>query len=232
MTEAGKLLDETFEEFKNSFWYGSRSDLGFKFLASLSGQEAADFLQGLLWRLGDALDSGDWDSLAEYVIDGQVRAYAKESSWAYDDGPFTRLQKPVSESRLALLTSSGHFVAGADPEPFGIKDMTQAEAAAKIMDFLKAEPKLSSIPVDTPPDRLRVRHGGYDIRGAQLDPNVVLPLAILRKLEGEGRIGELWPEAYSFVGACSQTRLLKRAGPSWAEMLRQQQIEAVLLVPA
>ena len=40
---------ETFEEFKNSFSYASRSDMNFKFLKSLSEQEAGDFFQDLIF---------------------------------------------------------------------------------------------------------------------------------------------------------------------------------------
>ena len=46
---------ETFESFKNSFSYGSRTDLNFKFLKTLSDEEAADFFQELLWKLGDSI---------------------------------------------------------------------------------------------------------------------------------------------------------------------------------
>ena len=50
---------ETVEAFRKSFFYGSRSDLGFKFLAHLSDAQASEFFQGLLAKLGDAYDSGD-----------------------------------------------------------------------------------------------------------------------------------------------------------------------------
>jgi hypothetical protein len=47
----------------------------------------------------------------------------------------------------------------------------------------------------------------------------------------EGIIGSLAPNAYSFMGACAQTRLLKQTGPRWVEMFRQQGIEGAVLVP-
>jgi hypothetical protein len=122
-------------------------------------------------------------------------------------------------------------VAGHDPEPFGVKEMTQEEAITRIGDFLKAAPDLSPIPFDTPEDELRVRHAGYDIRGVQADPAVALPLVPLRELQQEGTIGSLTDAAYSFVGATAQTRLLTQNGPEWVEMLRQQDVDAALLVP-
>ncbi len=142
------------------------------------------------------------------------------------------MKKPLSQSRLVLLTSSGHFVEGENPQPLGVKNMTQEEAVQRVKGFLKEEPKLFSIPLDTPEERLRVRHRGYDIRGALRDPNVVFPLDRLREMEKEGRIGELAPQAYSLVGSCAQLRLLKGAGPQWVAMLKQQSVDVAILVPA
>jgi len=223
---------ESFEAFKNSFAYGSRTDLNFKFLKNISNKDAAKFLQDLLWKMGDSFDDGDFNRLIEHVYEAQIRAYSGTKHYAYQEGPFTPLRKPISESRLVLVTSSGHFVEGQDPAPFGVKNMTQKEAIERINEFLRASPQLSPIRIDTPKEKLRVRHGGYDIRGAQADPNVVFPLEPLVELCKEGVIGELAPKAYSFVGATSQTRLLKQVGPQWAKMLKQQQIDAALLVPA
>jgi len=222
---------ESFAEFKQSFSYGSRTDLNFKFLKSLSDEAAAQFLQALLWKLGDSFDDGNIDRLVAHVRAGQEQAYADPGEWRYDQGPFTPLQKPLSASRLALLTSTGHFVAGDDPAPLGAKNMTQAEAIERIDDFLKTEPQLSTIPSDTPRETLRARHGGYDIRGVQADRNVAFPLDRLRELQQEGLIGQLAPLAYSFVGACSQLRLTKRTGPAWVERLQKQALDVVLLVP-
>ena len=109
--------------------------------------------------------------------------------------------------------------------------MTQQEAIERIEEFVKAAPSLSTIPMDTRRDQLCVRHGGYDIRAAQADPNVTLPLEILRELHRDGIIGELSQQAYSFVGACAQKRLLKINGPQWVDMFKEEQIDAALLVP-
>jgi D-proline reductase (dithiol) PrdB len=222
---------ESFEEFKNSFSYGSRSDLNFKFLKSLSPDRAADFFQELLHNLGDSVDDGQIDRLIEVFYQYQCKAYAGPTQWTYEDGPFTKLDRPVAESRVALLTSSGHFVAGHDPQPFGVANMTQAEAAALINDFLKEEPALSTIPIHTPLDLLRVRHGGYDIRSAQADPNVALPITRLQEAAEEARIGSLAPAAYSFVGACAQTLLSRHVAPGWAAALHAEQVDAVVMVP-
>ena len=231
MTDTKGKTTETFEEFKRSFSYGSRSDLSFKFLAGLTDQDAADFFQELLWKIGQVFDDGDFSRIIKHVINGQIQAYAKPERWTYDDGPFSPLPKPLSKSRLVLITSTGHFVEGHDPEPFGVKDMTQEEAVSRINDFLKAEPTLTAIPMDVPFEKLRVRHGGYDIRGVLVDPNVAFPIDHLRNFVAEGLIGEILPDAYSFVGAASQLQIISHAGPKWVDMLKTREVEVALLVP-
>jgi hypothetical protein len=222
---------ETFEEFKRSFYYGSRSDMNFKFLADLPDEEASHFFQELLWKMGDALNDGDFSYLVEYISHEQAKAYANPGRFVYEDTPFTPLRAPLSQLRMGLISSSGHFVEGEDPKPFGVENMTQQEAEARIMDFIKSEPQLSVIPMNIPTDKLHVRHGGYDIRGSQVDPNVTLPLDRLHELQSQGIIGELAPNAYSFVGASSQLRLRNQTGPEWVKLFQEQKIEALLLVP-
>jgi D-proline reductase (dithiol) PrdB len=222
---------ETFEEFKNSFSYASRSDMNFKFLKSLSEQEAGEFFQDLMWKLGDASNDGDLSPVVDHIYRWQIKAYTGKPGWEYAESPFTKLVKPLSEAKIGLLTTSGHFIEGDDPEPFGVENMDQETAQARISDFLKSEPVLSSIPVDIPRDKLRVRHGGYDIRAAQEDFNSVLPLDRLAELAQEGVIGGLIENAYSFVGACSQKILVKNFAPSWVDMLKAQGVDGMILVP-
>jgi hypothetical protein len=170
-------MGESFDEFRKSFSYGSRSDLSFKFLSHLTDDAAANFIQEILRLLGEAYDTGELEPLVRLAYEAKVEPYTpKETSrWAYDDGPFTPLGKPLDRSRLLLVTSSGHFPAGHDPEPFGRNGMTQADAVRHIEGFLREAPILSRIPEETPASKLRVRHPGYDIRSTERDPNVTFP---------------------------------------------------------
>ena len=225
----------TLKDFADSFFYGTRSNLDFKFLADLSGIEAADFFEGLLGELSRTINDGDAARLVDLARSWQRRAYGahldSKAAFAYDDVPFSILATPLAKARVALVTSSGHFVADDDPKPFGVEHMTQTEAEARIGEFLRAAPTLSHIPVDTPADRLPVRHGGYPVDTALIDHNVTFPLRAMRELHEEGVIGELAADAYSFVGATSQLKLRERVAPLWADELRAAQVDAVLLVP-
>lgn len=222
---------ESFAEFKDSFSYGSRSDLNFKFLKGYSPEDAAQFFQDLFHELRELMDGGSRERLIDFVYRSQVRGYAGAGRHIYEDTPFTPLRQPLAETRLALMSSSGHFVEGDDPRPLGLDAMTQAEAEARISDFIKEEPQLSEIPIDTPREKLRVRHGGYDISGALKDPNVNFPIERVRELRDEGLLPLLHPTAFSFVGACSQMRLQKETAPRWARRFKENRIEALLLVP-
>ncbi|MDW7677008.1 MAG: glycine/sarcosine/betaine reductase selenoprotein B family protein [Bacillota bacterium] len=221
----------TFDDFKNAFSYGERNNLNFKFLAHLNEAEAADFLEELLFLTGEYLNSGKGEKLTAHLVKGQKLAYSKPSKFTYQDGPFTPLTKKTSQARIGLLTSSGHFVAGDDPKPFGLSNMTQEEAIKKINQFLREKPTLSAIPKNTPTDELRVRHGGYDISGAQTDPGTVFPLENLRLMEERGVIGELAPAVHSFVGACAQGALKKEIERVWMPSIRELKLDAMLLIP-
>ena len=188
--------------------------------------------------LEPTINHGDPSTALETINFWQVEAHAgkhaSESSFQhqYDDIPMAKLSKPLSECRVALLTSSsGHFVEGDDPEPFDVVDMTQHQAESRIMEFLKETPSLSAIPMDTPADKIRLRHPGYPTKAARADHQVNLPLEHLRSMADNGTIGGVLPNAYSFVGAASQLKLKREVAPVWAERLRDEGADLALLVP-
>lgn len=225
---------ESFEDFKNSFSYGSRNDLSFKFLKGLSSEEAGKFLGRLLQEVGELFDNASTDQLIDLVYEWQVKGYQPKATakrpYVYEDRPFTRLAKPLSETSIGLVTSSGHFVSGHDQSGLDHDDMTQDWAIARIDDFLRSTPILSEIPKDLPAEELQVRHPGYDIRSVARDPGVALPRLSLEQAQEDGRIGQLAPTLYSFVGACSQGRL-KNELDDWMLRWKNQGIDALFLVP-
>ncbi len=227
---------ETFEEFRKSLNYGSRTDLLFKVLGgnNLTDDEVAEFLRGLLERLGESFDSKDYEWLLEYCYEWQAYGYApKEGStpnFKYDTGPWADIKKPLSASKVALISTGGLYLEGDDP--LGPNGPSQEEAIPKIQDFLRDAPQLSTIPRDFDPKKIRVRHPGYDIRGTRNDYNVVFPIDRLTELSEEGLIGDVAENNYSFVGATSQKRLLADFAPQWAEQILAEQVDAVLLVGA
>jgi D-proline reductase (dithiol) PrdB len=227
---------ETFEEFRRSFNYGTRTDLLFKVLGGrvLSDRDVGEFFRGLLEKLGDAFDTGDYEAVRDYCFVWQVKGYTPRAEttpqFQHDTAPWAPLAKHLNQVRLTLLSTGGLFVEGHDP--LGPGGLTQEEAILRIQEFLRGDPALATIPRNIPTHLLRVRHPGYDIRGAQRDYNVVFPLDHLKALEAEGVIGQLADEMYSFVGATSQLRLLAEHAPKWARHLKDRGVDAALLVAA
>jgi hypothetical protein len=225
---------ETLDDFAASLSYGERGDLSFKFMPRYSDSEVGDALASLLREVGATLDSGDVGPLIDHFITLQSDAYQRRDiadRFRYDEAPFTLPTRRVADSTVGLLTSSGHFMTGDDPRPFGTDGMDQDESERRIGDFLREAPVLSEIPFDAPDSDLVVRHGGYDVRGARADHNVVLPLDPLLEMHAAGDLGALPSHAYSFVGACAQMPLLKHTGPEWVDRIGEAGIDVLLLVP-
>jgi hypothetical protein len=228
---------QTADELRRSFFYGSRSNLNVKFLKDLDDAEFGDFLEELFTAMSATADDGDAGRVTDVLFRWQVEAYSghlgdpADFPHRHDDTPIATLPKPLSECKVALLTSSGHFVDGDDPQPLGVVDMTQEQAEARIGEFLREAPTLSAIPVDTPVAQLRVRHGGYPVASVAADHQVALPLGHLATMADDGVIGGLAANAYSFVGAAAQARIRKDVGPAWAQQLVDEGVDAVVLVP-
>ena len=84
---------------------------------------------------------------------------------AEDAPPFAPLKKPLSESKLGLLTTSGCYVAG------------------QVAFHYKDDSSIRRIAVDTPADRLRFSHITENyLVDARNDPECLVPLAALHQL--------------------------------------------------
>ena len=226
---------ETVTELKNSFFYGSRNNLFFKYLGgkNISENEFTVFLEKLLNIIVDDIDKDEFSELKELIFNSQIKGYLPKTNndqYTYEDTPWTGFNKSLKESKLSLISAGGVFCTDNDPiEP---KGMTQDDAIKKISEFLKSPPTLVEIPNNISTERLSIRHPGYDIRAAQQDPNVVFPYEILKNLHHEDVFGSYTDNFYSFVGASQQSAIIKTHAPKWAEMLKSHNVDAVLLVAA
>ncbi len=127
------------------------------------------------------------------------------------------LKVPLSEARLALVTTGGFVPPGGEPFETG-----------KLGDASYRE-----IPSDIDVDTLQIHHPHYDIEIAKADVNTIFPLPLARELVREGHIGDLASTHFSFMGYIPLTRNLeKNAAPRVAGRLKQEEVDAVLLTPA
>jgi D-proline reductase (dithiol) PrdB len=230
----------TIRAFADSLFHGERADNYFKFLKNFSEPEIDSFFQELLREVGDAVDTGDAAALARFVQQAQARAYKPAPGASQRPSqmlqlaapvplPQARLNKPLSKARVALFTTGAIYVEGLPP--FYPADWTYEYAVRQARTFFERQPALRLIPRETPVEQLRVGHIAYDIRAAQRDINVMLPLERFRELEAAGDIGELAPHAYSFHGLTNVPRLRDEFAPQWAQNMLQEGVDAVFLTP-
>ena len=108
-------------------------------------------------------------------------------------------------------------------------ERTYEQAVRDVRKATERFPSLRIIPAETPEERLRVGHVAYDIRAAQKDINVIFPLTRLRERVQEGVIGSLAPRSYSYHGLTNIPRLMQESAPAWAQMLKDDGVDAVFL---
>jgi D-proline reductase (dithiol) PrdB len=140
----------------------------------------------------------------------------KSYTWVInrDTPPWTRLQKPIRDSRVGLVASGGIYVVG------------------QVAFHYKDDASIRAISSSVHTHDLRVTHFAYDMTDARRDPNVVFPIDALRELAAEGVIGELAEHGYSFMGGIYSVRRVKEElAPAICERLRAEKVDVVLLVP-
>ena len=221
-------------DFAASLYHAERADNFFKFLKNFTEEDLANFLQELLRQVGDAIDDGRTDALARFVEQGQVAAYVPTQTPApfrpdYSDAPFAPLRKPLREATVALFSSAAIYTE--NQEPYYPAELTYEQAIRDVRKATERFPSLRVIPAETPEERLRVGHVAYDIRAAQKDINVIFPLTRFRELAQEGVIGALAQRNYSYHGLTNIPRLMQESAPQWAQMLKDDGVDAVFLTP-
>lgn len=146
--------------------------------------------------------------------------YEEPYRWAYHtDAPFTRLAKPLSASRLGIVTSAAPY----RPE-FG----DQGPSAP-----YNAEAKFRhtyALPTAEMPD-LRISHIGYDRKHTSAeDQNSYFPLLRLREAAAAGRVGGISARFYGVETTRSQRQTTERDAPEIARMMREDGVDAAILV--
>jgi hypothetical protein len=129
--------------------------------------------------------------------------------------PFAPLKKPLSQSRLGVLTTSGCYVAG------------------QVAFHYKDDASIRRIPIDTPADRLRFSHITENyLVNARRDPECLVPFTALRRLRDDGAVGSLADDAISCMGGVySQRKVRAELIPQIEGAFKQQAVDVALLVP-
>lgn len=132
----------------------------------------------------------------------------------FETTPWRALAKPLSQSRIALVSSSGVHLKNQEPFNTVKDDLTWRE-----------------IPSDADSAAFRVAHYSKNARKVE-DFNTVLPLGRLKELAAEGFIGSVAPVAVTFMGRIfKRTQLQKEMAPAIVGRLQALNVDAALLVP-
>lgn len=137
----------------------------------------------------------------------------------HDDTPWVTLSKPLSQCRVALVTSAGLHLR--DDQPF-TRDTPGGESTFRV------------IPSDCHPADVMQSHFsiGFDHTGIYRDLNVTFPVDRLRELKQKGEIGSLSSDYYSFMGALRDaSTVIGETGPEVARRMKAEGVDVALLTP-
>jgi len=147
------------------------------------------------------------------------KAVQNVQSIAFDTIPWKKVEKPLSESRLALITTAGVHLK--TQEPFDMVDSS-------------GDPSFREIPSDSGIEDLMITHDYFDHKDADTDINIVYPSERLRELVEEGKIGSLSSSFYGFMGHITDhhvTTLLEETGPDVARRLKKDEVDVAFVAP-
>lgn len=139
--------------------------------------------------------------------------------YAVHPTPCATLRVPLSQARVALVTSAG----------FRLARQTPFDRSLKMGDASFRE-----IPSNADVTALIEDHksDSFDHAGVRADANLALPLDRFRELEQRGDIGVLNHRHFSFMGSIiGPHHLINDTAPQVAQMLADDGVEAVFLTP-
>jgi hypothetical protein len=147
--------------------------------------------------------------------------YENPYVWAhYIKVPFTRLQKPLSQSVLGLITTAVQFDSSKGDQGQG----APYNAAAKFYEPYKT-------PINQKQD-LRIAHVGIDRKNANMEESACwFPLAAARRVVEMGRLQMVSPNFYGLPTNRSQRHTLEIDAPIILKMLRADNVDVAILIP-
>ena len=146
------------------------------------------------------------DKSREYYL---ARGYGNPYRWAhYEDVPFAPLAKPLSENRVALITT-----AALCEEERSLKEVYAAATAP-------------------PPAALFTDHRSWHKEATHTrDVESFLPIRRLEEFAAAGRIGSPSPRFYGVPTDYSQRRTVDEYAPALLDLCRADAVDVALLFP-
>ncbi len=153
------------------------------------------------------------DRTREYYA---AQGYERPYSWAqFDDAPFTPLPGPLSELRVALVTTAS---------PVGKQTASDG--------VLRGGKEVWSGSTDDPPEALFTDDLAWDKEATHTDDvESFLPIRKLSDFAEAGRIGSLAPRFHGVPTDYSQRRTIELDAPEILRRCREDGVDVALLVP-
>lgn len=156
--------------------------------------------------------------LSEFPL--KWRLFLRTYAWRTNDPvPWVPLARPLSESRVAIVSSAGFVLSGQE----------------RFDDSLKGgDPSFREIGSDADVRQFEESHRSklFDHDGMRRDPNLAFPIDRMRELATAGVIGSLNHRHFSVMGSITAPgRMMKQSAPEIARRLREDAVDAALLVP-
>lgn len=123
----------------------------------------------------------------------------------------------ITKAKIAIVTSGGIV-------PQGNPDHIESSSATKYGKY-----SIAGMDHMDKKDFMTI-HGGYDRAFVTENPNLVVPLDVMRELEAEGKIGKLADYFITTTGTGTSTGNAKRFGEDFAPKLKEDGVDAVILV--
>jgi D-proline reductase (dithiol) PrdB len=151
----------------------------------------------------------------------QAIGYTTPYRWAhYVGAPFQPLRKPLSQSRVALITTAAPF----DPARGDQGPGAKYNGGAKFYSVYDGDTSKTH--------DLRISHIAYDrVHTSAEDSGTWFPLPQLRRLAAGGRIGEIAPRFFGAPTNRSHRVTLETDAPEILARCRADQVDAAILVP-
>jgi hypothetical protein len=151
----------------------------------------------------------------------QAIGYTIPYRWAhYVDAPFQPLRRPLSRSRVTIITTAAPF----DPAKGDQGPGAKYNGGAKFFSIYDGD---SSTTHD-----LRISHIAYDrVHTSAEDSGTWFPLPQLKQLAREGRIGEVAPRFFGAPTNRSHRVTIETDAPEILARCRADRVDAAVLVP-
>jgi len=151
----------------------------------------------------------------------QVIGYTTPYRWAHHvDAPFQPLRKPLSQSRVTLVTTAAPF----DPAKGDQGPGAKYNGGAKFYQVYDGDTSKTH--------DLRISHIAYDrVHTSADDSGTWFPLPQLRRLANERRIGEIAPRFFGAPTNRSHRVTLETDAPEILARCRADNVDAAVLVP-